>query len=423
MSRGANFKIGASSDRHNFRDFDDKFHQPETHLAITNPDYQARDMIVLLGDRAGDLDKSNCRTFQRKIQRQLKDEYRASCKERGTKMAGNAKLVLEANINLEEWHTEDDLRRLADRLEKDLNIEMLYMVAHFDEGHQDKETGEIKINSHAHFKFTPLVDGKITRRDKVWVRKSQDICSEVLGMKRGESVETSGRKGMGHKAYRQSKRAEESQLAELEEIKQEVCNVAGVEDFQEARRLMKESGLAKAADYSELKKWRSLNKTPEELKEFVAEIQSRAKQADQANETEEALLVRKINDTDQDTLDPEYESSEFRKLAMEIKINKIPSSLDDFATKALQHIEKQKNAKLSEVKTEDLITELETRSLPERLADRIKSLWERAKEKPLKLGDALKRLREPDQSVGQEAPQEPQRGDNGITPSSPRRRR
>jgi len=405
MSRGANFKIGASSDRHNFRDFDDKFHQPDTHLAITNPDYQAREMIVLLGDRAGDLDKSNCRTFQRKIQRQLKDEYRASCKERGTKVAGNAKLVLEANINLEEWHTEDDLRTLADRLEKDLNIEMLYMVSHFDEGHQDKETGEIKINSHAHFKFTPLVDGKITRRDKVWVRKSQDICSDVLGMKRGESVETSGRKGMGHKAYRQSKRVEESQLAELEEIKQEVCNVAGVEDFQEARRLMKESGLAKAADYSELKKWRSLNKSPEELKEFVAEIQAR--QAEQANETEEELLVRKVNDDDKDRSASDYEPSPTRQLANEIGTYRIPESLDEFSAKTLEYINKHKSAKLSEFKTEDLITELETRSFGKRLANRIKSLWDSLRAK----------------SIGQEAPQEPQKGDNKITPSSPRRRR
>ena len=69
MSRAANFKIGLSSDRHNFRDFDDKFIQPKTHLAITNPDHECKDMITILGDRAGDLSAKNCRGFQKKIQR------------------------------------------------------------------------------------------------------------------------------------------------------------------------------------------------------------------------------------------------------------------------------------------------------------------------------------------------------------------
>ena len=285
MARGANFKIGRSSDRHNFRDFDDKFIQPQTHLAITNPDHQCKDMITILGKRAGDLSAENCRGFQKKIQRQLKNEYINSCKKDGRKRAGNAKLVLEAVINLEEHHTKEDLKKLRDRLEKDLNIEMLYLVAHFDEGHQDKN-GEIKINAHAHFKFTTLVDGKVTERNKAWVRKAQDICAEVLEMKRGEAVEISGKKGMGHKAYRQSKRNEENQAQELEEIKQEICNVAGVSDFQRARKIMKESGLAKAADYSELKKWRSLGKSPEEVLQFAESFKQKNEELENAIDDE-----------------------------------------------------------------------------------------------------------------------------------------
>ena len=379
MARGANFKIGRSSDRHNFRDFDDKFIQPQTHLAITNPDHQCKDMITILGKRAGDLSAENCRGFQKKIQRQLKNEYINSCKKDGRKRAGNAKLVLEAVINLEEHHTKEDLKKLRDRLEKDLNIEMLYLVAHFDEGHQDKN-GEIKINAHAHFKFTTLVDGKVTERNKAWVRKAQDICAEVLEMKRGEAVEISGKKGMGHKAYRQSKKNEKKLTTELDEVKQDVCNFAGVSDFQRARKIMKESGRATAADYSELKRWRSLNKTPEEIEQFLEKFKT-----DQAEPKLEKIPTEKIiEELNKRPLTPEHQNS---LLALANK------KFKKFFTDIVSFLED----KFGDDKHMAYDSDMQAR---------------------------FKREFEKQKSGGQEAPQEPQRGDNGTKPTvRPKKRR
>ena len=78
-------------------------------------------------------------------------------------------------------------------MEVNLNVQAIYLMTHFDEGHIDKN-GEVKVNSHAHFKFTPLVYGKVTKCNKFWTRKAQDVVAESLGMERDEDIRISGQK-------------------------------------------------------------------------------------------------------------------------------------------------------------------------------------------------------------------------------------
>ena len=305
MARGANFKIGASSDRHNFRDWDDRFHQPTTHLT---PEQITQDNIYLGYDLASHLSRENCKGFSRRIMRNLKKEYIETTDygQRTGSVHSQTKLVLEANINLEHHHTKRDLEKLVNDLEVKLNVRAIYLMAHFDEGHIDKN-GEVQVNSHAHFKFTPLVDGQITRRDKIWVRKAQDVVAESLGMERGEDVRESDRKGMGHKAYRQSKRNEEKLTKEIKK--------SGADDElklvkKELRRLLKEiSSVArylgeektKQAEYSAVKQADSVDSVNDLMAiaqhrmQELKKIAKKRKLDKQAEETKAEFTEREMN--------------------------------------------------------------------------------------------------------------------------------
>ena len=439
MARGANFKIGASSDRHNFRDWDDRFHQPNTHLT---PEQITKDNIYLRYDLAGDLSRENCKGFSRRIMRDLKKEYIETTDygQRTGSVHSQAKLVLEACINLEHHHTKEDLEKLVKDLEEKLNVRTIYLMAHFDEGHVDKN-GEVIVNSHAHFKFTPLVNGEITRRDKVWSRKAQDVVAESLNMERGEDVRISGRDGLDWKPFRQSKRDEEKLTEELNaKFKKEKASIDNELKLakKELRTLLKEiSSVAgdlgeektKQAEYSAVKQADSVDS----VNDLMAIAQDRMrklkklaeKRTTEPTETEAQLIEHKINGT----RGAGVPDSEFRDLAMEINMTTIPETLDGVAALALKHIEKQKQSKtnLSKIKTEDLIAEIESRPMTKQIsmffADKVKKLVAAVREtNNLSFFDAFNTLTTP-KSVVQDAPQEPQRGDNRITPSSGKKRR
>jgi len=98
----------------------------------------------------------------------------------------------EAVINLENWHTLDDIEALSQEIEAELGITALQISVHRDEGHINEETGDVKMNYHAHVTYFTL-DQETGRQNwrqakvKPKLSEIQDLVADRLGMERGKS--------------------------------------------------------------------------------------------------------------------------------------------------------------------------------------------------------------------------------------------
>lgn len=104
----------------------------------------------------------------------------------GRKMQKNAKPIREAVINLNEHHTVEHLKSVADRLKMRFGIKCFQIHIHRDEGL--KEDGKIKINHHAHmlFDFQNKQTGHTHKLNPLQLSQIQTLVAEELKMERGE---------------------------------------------------------------------------------------------------------------------------------------------------------------------------------------------------------------------------------------------
>jgi len=83
----------------------------------------------------------------------------------GRKLHKNTKTLFSAVVNLLPHHSIDDVRKIADYLEKELGTKVYQIAVHHDEGYVDKFTGEKVINHHAHILFAGLdEEGRSVRK-------------------------------------------------------------------------------------------------------------------------------------------------------------------------------------------------------------------------------------------------------------------
>lgn len=164
----------------------------------------------------------------------------------------------EAVINLEEHHTMDDVKKVADFIHKKYHLTPTAIAIHRDEGYKDKTTDETKYNYHAHVMFYTVENGKSQMRTigKKALSEMQTEVANLLGMQRGQ--EHSKAKRLDHQQYREVKRAEEEleTQSKLWKFRYELAPIKTQKELNELkskiRKEMIEQGGFSAQDYRAL---------------------------------------------------------------------------------------------------------------------------------------------------------------------------
>lgn len=119
---------------------------------------------------------------------QRRGKIEVNCKKySGRKLQKNAKPIREGVVVINEHTTMNDLKKVADNLQKELGIKVFQIFLHRDEGHYD-ENDIWKTNYHAHL-VAEWIDDKTKKMLKLnpqQMSKMQDICALSLGMERGQ---------------------------------------------------------------------------------------------------------------------------------------------------------------------------------------------------------------------------------------------
>ena len=227
----------------------------------------------------------------------------------------------EAIITFEDHHTIDDFEKLKLKLEDELDIQTMYMYLHRDEGYLN-ENGAPIYNFHCHFGFTNLKNGKLNHFDNVKCQKAQDICAEVLQMKRGKKG--SDANALDHREFRLKVRAEDQLQSSINKAKKDnyllisALNQSEEENTElktennklraEMIRLNKQSpGVVTQSDYQELKKLRDNEQIEhkqklEEMNELVDELREKAINQFETDELIDALHERDLNQSQKNRL-------------------------------------------------------------------------------------------------------------------------
>lgn len=176
-------------------------------------------------------------------------------------MKSNTKLYQEAVISFgrerfEQNNQADILKATEDfclEFEQKYNVKILMTSLHLDEGHKD-ENGTIQHNYHTHLLIENYsFDTHKTGMRKVDFRTLQTELAqsfEHLGFERGDPDKKAQR--LEHREYRAMKEQETKREIELVDTKAQLAKLEV--EYKQARQELKDSGIAKQADYQELKR-------------------------------------------------------------------------------------------------------------------------------------------------------------------------
>ena len=311
----------------------------------------------------------------------------------------------EAIVLFEEHHTLADFEALADRLESELDIQIMYGHLHRDEGHMN-DSGEAVFNFHAHIGFTNLKNGKLNHFDNIKCARAQDICAEVLGMERGEIG--SDANALDHREFRVSERY----TVKAEKRIGKIATNAIVEKQEhitklnkKIRQLLKDnSALAEKLDEEKTKaiKYQEASKATKDSD--IEKLQSLLKEAEKNNhQLTEKLEAQKPNWHD------------FKNSYARMSVTLLAEDYADKHSSQYKTVEEPDGTRDLDVSNKNWEHakehfETETEGM-DHMFGRFGDFFMAAQKR---IGAML--------GVVQDAPQEPQRGGNGITPSSPRRR-
>jgi len=120
--------------------------------------------------------------------KELKKRKLAYTKRTGKKLHKNTITHLSGILNLEERHTLEDVKKVADYLEKTLGTKVFQIAVHRDEGFIDEETKQHIINYHAHLEMLGLdEEGNSVRRKltRSYLINLQNEVAKILDMQRG----------------------------------------------------------------------------------------------------------------------------------------------------------------------------------------------------------------------------------------------
>lgn len=183
----------------------------------------------------------------------------------------------EAVCNLNANHNLDDLKKLAEHIEKKFNITCTAIAIHRDEGHYN-DKGKAEYNYHAHINFMTYKDGRQNWRKELIkpddLRELQTETAEILGMERGKDKRETGRERLEHKEYKAIAKEKQALIRELEA---EILSKKEIkEQFEAFRKENAGQGLAKEffRELSDEKKkqLQEPSYTQDELKAYFTEL-------------------------------------------------------------------------------------------------------------------------------------------------------
>lgn len=228
----------------------------------------------------------------------------------------------EAVINLEEHHTMDDVKKVADFIHKKYHLTPTAIAIHRDEGYKDKTTGEVKYNYHAHVMFYTVDNGKSQMRiiGKKALSEMQTEVANLLHMERGQVNSKTVR--LNHRQYREKAKELEQKDAlyekEIYSLEQalDTAHDRDLETQEELLTLKEQKAIVEAerkkykdeADHiaSEYRALQALNKTlhtREELDKALAALRTQyedrlAKEAEKINTLNST--VKKLQDKNEE---------------------------------------------------------------------------------------------------------------------------
>ena len=181
-----------------------------------------------------------------------------------------------AVVNIKPETTMDDLKKLAEHLNKKYGFQCYQITIHRDEGHINDD-GEKEINHHAHLELITLDKETGKQRWNFTPRKLRELqteVAEILQMERGQDKRISGAKRIEPRAYARLKEQERQEKREikkeLESTKETLKNTTQeLESVKtELKNTKKEKNLSKTAIKSAIKAvkvaWRNENKQRKE---------------------------------------------------------------------------------------------------------------------------------------------------------------
>ena len=133
---------------------------------------------------------------------------------------------LSAIVNLNQHHTMQDLLKLKEYLEEELDTKVFQIAIHRDEGHTDEQGNKIK-NYHAHIEFLGLdSQGKSIRRklDRKFLINLQTKVAEILKMERGINYTKERKKRIKRLNTYEYKEHAKRQAIKVKELKEEIEN-------------------------------------------------------------------------------------------------------------------------------------------------------------------------------------------------------
>ena len=188
----ATVKVGKS---HEF------FHNDRTHETKHSIFNQSDNEYSLSGEKAMEIYKEDINT--------MKDLW-VDIKKR--KMPSNTDTLMSMVVNLNETHTLDNVKKVADYLKESLKTRIYQIAVHRDEGYIDK-TGKAHINHHAHILMSGIsydeennIIQSVKRNflTKAYLRDLQNKVAKILNMprspvKNGKRLDTNEYKAFAQK--------------------------------------------------------------------------------------------------------------------------------------------------------------------------------------------------------------------------------
>jgi len=194
---------------------------------------------------------------------------------------------LSAIVNLNAYHTLDDLQPLVDHLEKELGTKVFQVAIHRDEGHI--EDGNPIKNYHAHIEFLGLDEhGNSVRRKltKKFLIELQTKTAELLKMERGTNYAKEKKrrpKRLDTYEYKEFKKREEkarnNDLAKVKDLKSEMARLRA--ELKEQGAIREDYARLEALNRELREKIKAKELTIDELREA---LEKQSKKLDEADE-------------------------------------------------------------------------------------------------------------------------------------------
>jgi hypothetical protein len=215
----------------------------------------------------------------------------------GRTMQAKATPIREGVLLIDKYHTADDLKKLAEKIEQRFDIKTIQGYCHKDEGHYDKETKEWKPNYHAHmvFDWTDHATGKSIKMSRDDMAELQTIVANSLELERGVSSSKVHLNAIQYKSQQEQK-----DLEKIHNLNNGLFEAKAV--IEKAQTIQKEIEPLKKTQQHLSSEVEALQERKKQYSDFAEQEKQRALQAQQQAEVE-AQKIKEIQQQQKQIID------------------------------------------------------------------------------------------------------------------------